>query len=137
MKVYLDIDGVLLTKSLTVPPDGKKLIHFVTENFDCYWLTTHCRGGENKAIEYLSKFYDDEVLEELKKVKNTDWMDKKTEAIDFSSNFIWLEDYPFEAEKNDLKIHHQLDSLILVDLNRENELRNIKSKIKVIRKIPD
>lgn len=135
MKLYLDIDGVLLTKSLTIPPHGKEFIHFMTENFDCYWLTTHCRGGENKAVKYLAQYYDRETQKQLESIKPTDWMYKKTEALDFFSDFIWLEDYPFEIEKNELKTHNKLDSLFIVDLNCENELRTVESKIKVLRDI--
>lgn len=129
MEVYIDIDGVLLTKTLGVPKYGKELIHFLTNTYDCYWLTTHCRGGENKAIQYLSMYYDQDTIEQLKCVKMTDWMDKKTEGIDFSSRFIWLEDYPFESEKKDLDMKGCLSSLVLVDLKNDNELKTIELKL--------
>ncbi len=135
MKVYIDIDGVLLTKSSEVPDYGKEFIHFLTNNFDCYWLTTHCRGGENRAVEYLSRYYDKETLNILTSIQPTDWMDKKTEGIDYSSEFIWLEDNPFEAEKMDLIEFDCPHSLLIVDLNRPDELRNLELKLKSLNKL--
>ncbi|MBT6004941.1 MAG: hypothetical protein HOG79_04410, partial [Prolixibacteraceae bacterium] len=65
-KIYLDIDGVLLMKDGSIPDFAVELISFLKENFECYWLTTHCRGGENKAVQYLSKYYPTEIIEKLK-----------------------------------------------------------------------
>lgn len=67
MKLYLDIDGVILTKNKKVPDGAPELISFVLKYFDCHWLTTHCRAGANRAIEYLSDFYQAEELDQLKK----------------------------------------------------------------------
>lgn len=72
MKIYQDLDGVILEKDLTIPDYGKEFISFLVANHYCYWLSTH-------------------------------WTDLKTEAIDLNSDFIWLEDYPFEPEKIVLK----------------------------------
>ena len=130
MKIYIDIDGVLLTKSMQPPEYSEKFIDFLTSKYNCYWLTTHCRTGENKAIQYLSNYYRDEIIEKLELIKPTDWNDKKTEGIDFSSEFIWLDDYPFNAEKQELIKMKSLDSLIQVDLTNENELKNVELKIK-------
>lgn len=132
MKIYIDIDGVLLKKNLIIPDYAEEFISFLTINFDCYWLTTHCRGGNNAAIDYLSKYYDEETMEHLAIIKKTDWTSLKTEAIDLRSAFIWLDDYPFESEKRVLKAHHQNNALIIVDLNRKNELIRIQEKIKTI-----
>jgi len=131
MNIYIDIDGVLLTKRQEIPKDGKEFIDFLIENYNCFWLTTHCRTGENKALNYLSKFYDEDTIRKLRKVEPTNWMDLKTEAINLNSNFIWLDDQPFEAEKIVLKRYNKLNSLIIVDLDRENELLNIKNMIKL------
>ena len=52
MNIYIDIDGVLLTKKQELPNDSLEFIDFITKNYDCFWLTTHCRTGENKALHY-------------------------------------------------------------------------------------
>jgi hypothetical protein len=126
VKLYLDIDGVLLTvKQLQRAEDALPLIDFVTTHFDCYWLTTHCKGDSATAIKYLSKYFEAEAIGQLKKIKPTDWSTLKTEAIDFTSDFFWLEDYPFEAEMKVVNEHSRTDCVIMVDLKRTGELKRI------------
>lgn len=92
MKIYLDIDGVLL-------------------DYD--------NGG-----------VADGAIELFKKVKATDWTDLKTEGIDFDSNFIWLDDYPFQAELEVLNNFGASESLLKVNLKNEGELSRILSYLK-------
>jgi len=66
----------------------------------------------------------------FQKIKQTNWDALKTEGIDFDTDFIWLEDYPFEAEKKVLQQKGKLKSLIEVNLSRDNELLTIIEKIK-------
>jgi len=129
MKVYLDIDGVILTRDHKIPEYGEEFVFYLLSHHEVYWLTTHCRGGENGAIKYLSQFYPGTTLAKLKQVIQTDWKDLKTEAIDFDSDFIWLDDDPFESEKRVLNKYNRINSLIVVDLKRESELREVKLKI--------
>ena len=129
MKIYLDIDGVLLTRDHKIPEYGEEFISYLISRHDCFWLTTHCRGGVNGAVKYLSQFYSGTTLAKLKQVIQTDWMDLKTEAVDFNSEFIWLDDFPFESEKKVLNKYNRIDALIVVDLKRESELRELKMKI--------
>ena len=65
----------------------------------------------------------------LSKIKPSpiNWKTLKTEGIDFNRKFYWIEDCPFIAEKQILKKHGCIDSLIEVNLNRANELNNIIS----------
>jgi len=130
MNVYLDIDGVLLKKDKSLPKHASELITFVVENYGCFWLTTHCRTGTNKAIEYLSKYYPSREIKLLEKVKPTNWNTLKTEGIDFKSDFVWLEDNCFESEKKILLEKDLLESLVEIDLKLENELKRV---IKTIR----
>lgn len=125
-RIYLDIDGVLLTVKQTKPADhSAAFIEYVIKKFECYWLTTHCKGDAGNAIRYLSRYFDQPTLHLLKQVQPTNWETLKTEAIDFAFDFFWLEDYPFNSEKEVLKANNRLGSLILVDLNNINELKRI------------
>jgi len=130
-KLYLDIDGVLLTTKNTRAADGAvEFIDFALSNFDCYWLTTHCRDGKcNQLLRLLAQYFPDDVLEKMKKVKPTKWDTLKTESIDFETDFYWLDDYAFEAEKKVLEQHKCLGNLILVNLNNNDELLQVKQKI--------
>jgi hypothetical protein len=129
VKIYLDIDGVILTRDHKIPEYGEEFVSYLISHHECFWLTTHCRGGENGAIKYLSQFYSGTTLAKLKQVIQTDWKDLKTEAVDFNSRFVWLDDYPLESEKGVLEKHNRIDSLIVVSLIREGELREVRMKI--------
>ena len=131
-KLYLDIDGVLLTTKNTKAAEGSlELINYAISNYECYWLTTHCRNGETtEAMKRLCPFFPPNTIKKLKHIKPTNWSTLKTEAIDFSSSFVWLDDSPFKAEKLILERHHCLSNLILVNLNNENELYHILNKLK-------
>ena len=130
-KLYLDIDGVLLTNRNLRAADGAiELIDFILSRFDCYWLTTHCREkSSTNALRMLALYFPESVIEKLKQIKPTQWNTLKTEAIDFESDFYWLDDYVLEAEKKELERHKCLQNLLLVDLKNDNELTNIMQKL--------
>lgn len=128
-KAYIDIDGVLLTRQMTIPDHAETFIDFLLQNFDCHWLTTHCRAGENKTIQYLKQFYPADILAKVQQIKPADWLTLKTEAIDMHSDFIWLEDYPFEAEKRILKTAGKTESLVTIDLSRPDELMQVQKEL--------
>ena len=73
-------------------------------------------------IEYLSEYFTDIVTEKLKFIKPTMWCALKTDAIDFSSKFIWLDDYITNAELSVLKENGCADSVYKIDLEKENLL---------------
>lgn len=124
-KLYLDIDGVLVTTKNTHAAEGViPFLKFITEHFDCYWLTTHCKGDALPAVEYV-KEYIPNCESYLSKIKPTQWNTLKTEAIDFSSDFYWLDDYPMTAEKQVLAQYDRTSNLIVVNLKRPNELDDI------------
>jgi hypothetical protein len=131
IKLYLDIDGVLLTAKHTRAADGvDEFIDFVTTHFECYWLTTHCKGDSRTALKYLEQFMQPETIEKLKDaVRPTNWDALKTEAIDFESAFYWLDDNPLQVERTLLEKNRVSDRLILVNLSRSDELTLIKSEL--------
>lgn len=133
VKLYLDIDGLLLTKrGKYLPENIEEFIEYILENFDCYWLTTHCKGDKETALNYLSGFYPSHLIEKLKLVKPTNWKTLKTEAIDFESEFFWLDDEPLQVESMKFKTLNLSSKLIKVDLNNNFELERIIGKLKAI-----
>lgn len=123
--LYLDIDGVLLTKHQQIPEGAGEFIDFALTHFDCYWLTTHCKGSAQTALRYLAAFYPADIVAQLRAVKPTDWDALKTDGINLKHPFFWVDDYPFEAEKNVLRAHGQLTNLLVCDLKQHNELFRI------------
>jgi hypothetical protein len=129
--LYLDIDGVLLTaKHTQAAPGVDEFVDFVTQHFMCYWLTTHCKGDSAPALRYLSGFLKPATVEKLHQaVRPTNWDTLKTEAIDLTSDFYWLDDSPFQAEIAYLKIHKRADRLVIINLNQAGALTIIKDKL--------
>ena len=116
--LYLDIDGVLLANELNLAEGAKEFIKFAADNFEVYWLTTHCMDGDTEhAIEYLSRA-DEEIKPWIKKFKPTVWSLKKTDAIDFSKPFLWFDDDCYSGERLDLNKHNVFHSWIEVDLSK-------------------
>lgn len=121
MNIYLDIDGVILTKDSKPANHLKEFLEHITGNNNVYWLTTHCKGDSAATLTYLSRFFDKDVLELLKKVKPTSWETLKTKAIDFNEEFVWLDDFLLEAEKGELTKNDKLDSWIEVNLKENSD----------------
>lgn len=130
VKLYLDIDGVLLhTKKPCVAECAAEFIDYVTTHFDCYWLTTHCKGDAATVQKYLAEYFPAEVMEKIKRIKPSNWDALKTDGINLDEEFYWLDDYPFRAELDVLKQHNCEERCIVVDLNSSSELWNIKVKL--------
>ena len=116
-KIYFDIDGVI--RGVASPKeDITALLRFCMDNYPgaVYWLTTHCRGGENHVYYVLKGEFPDEFVEELcQKVLPTEWGVLKTDAIDMDSDFVWFDDNLFEAEKAVLEQNYVLDGFFKMD----------------------
>jgi hypothetical protein len=109
-KIYLDIDGVLLTNDYNMANYCHDFLEFVTTHFETYWLTTHCYGDAQTAVDRLSLVFPPETLALTQDIKPTDWTTAKTEAIDFTAPFLWFDDDLFEDERTDLEQHDALSN---------------------------
>lgn len=115
-KLYLDIDGVILNGGKAT--EGiVEFLQFVTEHFECYWLTTHCYGDASPVFLHLVSRVPSEALPYIEQFKATKWESWKTEAIDFSTPFVWLDDNLFDMERQALTSHNALESFIHFDLH--------------------
>jgi len=121
--IYLDIDGVLLANELNPAKYADEFIKYILTKYpdSTYWLTTHCRQKENYTVQLLSRFFEGESLEYIKKIKPTEWNVLKTEVIDFSQPFLWFEDRLLKGERQELIKHNVLDNWIEVDLRKDEE----------------
>lgn len=134
--IYLDIDGVLLANETNLTIGAAEFIKYAADNFEVYWLTTHCMDGTTEhAIEYLQRGSDEDLRPWLKKFKPVTWSIKKTEAIDFTKPFLWFDDDCYSGEKIDLIEHDAFHSWIEVDIAKYpdqmvHELKLLKSIIK-------
>ncbi len=124
MKIYLDIDGVLLANDLNPAKHVHEFLEKVREySNEVYWLTTHCQGNASTAVKRLSLVFEPRTMELIEDIKPTKWETAKTRAIDFSKPFLWFDDDLFFEEKQDLIKHGVLDNWIGVDLaSNEDQL---------------
>ena len=100
-KIYFDIDGVIRATA-SPKEDVMALVRYCLDNYPgaVYWLTTHCRSGENYTDYALRGEFPDEFVNELyAKILLMDWGALKTDAIDMDSDFVWFDDNLFEAER--------------------------------------
>lgn len=132
MNLYLDIDGVILDKKQGCPAYGlEPFLRFTTTYFRCFWLTTHCNGDASATIISLASRIPKETLGLMSNIQPTRWRLWKTEAIDFTQPFYWLDDYAFDSEKAILREQGCETSLILVDLNAHpQQLEEIQKQFK-------
>ena len=52
--IYLDIDGVVITKDGKQANYLEEFLEHIVSTYDCYWLTTHCKGDCIPAMQYLT-----------------------------------------------------------------------------------
>lgn len=136
MNIFIDIDGVLLGKSAatgecTMANHAKYFLEFCLDNFDCYWLTTHCRGSTDTVLTYLAPYADAELCALLNKVKPTYFKTFKTEAL--FGDFIWVDDQPTAYEFQVLDDNNQLDRWYQVNTRKNpDDLLSLMSSLQAI-----
>ena len=106
---------------------AQEFVTYSLENYDCYWLTTHCKGDCSSALKYMKKYCSDKFFDELKKIKPTNFNVLKTDAIDFEDDFLWFDDFLLQSEIDVLDNKGKLSSWIQVDTYRNfDDLKNFK-----------
>lgn len=114
--IYIDIDGVILTKGGAPAAHLDVFLRYILSNYSVFWLTSRCQGDSKYTVRYLSQFLLPDTVSLIAKIKPTTFQVDKTEAIDFSKSFFWLDDDLFASEKNTLLEHNQYDSWVEVNL---------------------
>ena len=128
MNIYLDIDGVLLANEKHAATGADELIQRALELYpdSTYWLTTHDWKGQFTVHEVLDSALRPETILLLGNIKHTAWGEFKTDGIDFTQKFLWLDDDLWDEEQSELKKHNATDNFILIDLHKNpNQLKTI------------
>ena len=128
MNIYLDIDGVLLANENHAANYADDFLQAVLAAYpdSTYWLTTHNWRGENRTKEVLAPYLRPETLPLLDKIKPSVWNEMKTDGINFSEKFIWLDDDLWQDELKVLERHNATDNFILIDLQKDpDQLKTI------------
>ncbi len=134
--LYLDIDGVLLANEENLSIGAIEFIKYASDNFEVYWLTTHCMNGDpTHAVEYVQRTTDENLRPYLQKFKPTAWSLKKTDAIDFTKPFLWYDDDCYSGERLSLKENNVFNSWIEIDIAKYPD--QLEHEIKLLRSLAD
>lgn len=128
MKLYFDIDGVLIAQGRKPANYVAEFLKIATEKHDCYWLTTHCKDSSevSVAMEHIKDVLPVKAVEYCKLIKPTKWSHNKTEAIDFNSDFLWFDDVSSDFDNEVLVQHNKSNSFVLIDLiNNPDQLKEL------------
>jgi hypothetical protein len=122
MNLFIDIDGVLLgknpdTKEQCLANDLEFFLSFCLARFDCYWLTTHCKGDIEPALNYLTPYADQSQMALLTQIKASSFKTFKTEAL--FGDFIWIDDQPTAYELQFLDDNDLLDRWFEVNTRQD------------------
>jgi hypothetical protein len=135
MVIYLDIDQVVLGKNehgkIALIPNFEAILSYLRKNYECRWLTTHGRYDADGVIKYLKPYLKGITPEELRFIKAVPWRTLKTEAIEFDSLFIWVDDQPLQFELDILRKKGFLNRWLKVDTYtnyRELTIARIEAK---------
>src|SRR3990167_9391972 len=66
--VYIDIDGVILTKGVVPALHLDKFLKYVLDKYSVFWLTSRCHGDCKYTLSYLSRFFPVETVNLLSKL---------------------------------------------------------------------
>jgi hypothetical protein len=132
LKLYLDVDGVLLGVDSARPSRAALAAHacdflsFALARCEVYWLTTHCRGSAAPVLEHLVRHTPQSERERLLdlagQVRTTQFETFKTEGLpDDDGGFAWMDDSPTRAELDWLRARGWLDRWLWVDTREEPE----------------
>ena len=129
--IYLDVDGVILTKGVMPALHLDKFLRHILSKYSVFWLTPRCHGDTKNVVRYVSQFFPPETLGLLKKIKPTSFDLDKTEAIDFSKKFFWLDCELFVSEANTLSARGKYNSWIEMNLmqNPDQLLNLVNGKL--------
>ncbi len=125
MKIYLDIDGTLIHEDsgrAGEPAEGLMEFIIALRQYDTYWLTTHCMDGDPiHARKIIKSVLPAELHADIDQIKPTKWSVAKTEAIDFTDEFIWFDDAVMDAERKILRKYALKDRQWLIEMNLEKK----------------
>jgi hypothetical protein len=129
--IYLDVDGVLLRRSqgslsgFELSPHAEEFLAHLVGCHRVRWLTTRCRAGMpndiarafRHAMQVVS--LPPRLAELIALVEPAEWNACKTEVIDFSVDFYWIDDNATPEALQVLAEHGCEDRWIKVQVDQD------------------
>jgi hypothetical protein len=118
MQLYLDIDGVLLTKRGVLSEGAETFLRWCVGKHDPFWISTRTRDGSiHGALRAFHNLLDPDLVEAI---RPTRWETLKTECLPIAShNWLWLDNEILHAERAVLTSYNALDHFIQVNVDHE------------------
>jgi hypothetical protein len=104
--IYLDVDGVLLRRSCVsrsgfeLSPYAEEFLAHLVASHNVFWLTTRCRAGMPNDVARAFRHamqvasLPPKLAKLINAVEPAEWNSCKTEGIDLTANFFWIDDKP-------------------------------------------
>ena len=142
MRLYLDVDGVLLGRGPASAADialaggADDLLTFALDRFDVRWLTTHGRDGTTDGVlAHLAEFASADFLALAARVQPTLWSTVKVEAFEGSNgDFVWFDDAPLAVERQFLADRGWSDRWWSVNTRRRPD--DLRQALERLRRLP-
>ena len=118
MKLFLDIDGVLLTKRGSLAEGAEAFLLWAVENHKPYWISTRTRDGTHRGA--LRAFHGKLDPQTIQTVRPARWDTLKTEALPLGSrNWVWIDDEILHTEQAILIAGGALDRFVQVNIDKD------------------
>lgn len=130
-RLYIDVDGTILglygePGEFQMRPGVNSFLRWADEHFECIWLTAW--GERANALMRMCQFN--------REFPAARWEQSKTEGIDMSGEWFWIDDDLLDGERADLEEHEVLDRHILVPLRGADALAVVRRQLELrLRKI--
>jgi hypothetical protein len=122
--IYLDVDGVLLRRSwvshggFELSPYAEEFLAHLVASHNVFWLTMRCRAGMPNDVARAFRHamqvasLPPKLAKLINAVEPAEWNSCKTEGIDLTANFFWIDDNPTPKALQVLATHGGLDRWI-------------------------
>jgi hypothetical protein len=102
--IYLDVDGVLLRRSCVsrsgfeLSPYAEEFLAHLVASHNVFWLTTRCRADMPNDVSLAFRHamqvasLPSKLAKLINAVEPAVWNSCKTEGIDLTANFFWIDD---------------------------------------------
>ncbi len=112
MRLYLDIDGVLLTKRGDLANGAEAFLRWAIANHEPVWLSTRTRDGTHRgALRAFHGLLDPALIEAVAPAL---WDTLKVEAL--KGDWRWLDDELLYTERNWLARNNALHRFVRINL---------------------
>jgi hypothetical protein len=137
MNVYLDVVGTMLHTNQYgqyVTALGLEELLVALRPYSTFWLTTYCVDGNPiRAQEIMKSVLPASFHNDIMRIQPTIWSSLKTDAIDWTQPFLWLDDMIGPRER--ARFAHALPQQQFIEINllkNPHQLHDIATNLRAV-----